>query len=67
MTGYRKPEHEIYRIALKKAGAEPVTTIFIDDNEENVNAAKELGLYSSLFRTKEGLLKTLDKVGIPIR
>lgn len=66
-TGYRKPEQEIFRIALSKAGADPMETIFIDDFEENVHAARKLGLPSYLFKSKEGLLKTLEKFGIVVK
>jgi HAD superfamily hydrolase (TIGR01509 family) len=67
ITGYRKPELEIFRIALNKIGANPKETIFIDDFEENVNAARELGLPSYLFKSKEGLLKTLEQFGIVVK
>jgi putative hydrolase of the HAD superfamily len=66
-TGYKKPEHEIFNIALKKAGAEPKKTIFIDDTEENVNAAKELGLNYYLFKSKKELLKTMQNFGITLQ
>lgn len=65
-TGYKKPQHEIFRIALKKANSDPKKIIFFDDTEENVDAARALGINSYLFQNKESLLTTLDLFGISI-
>ena len=47
--GVRKPDPEIYRIALKSLGAKPSECVFIDDSPERVDAARELGISSVLF------------------
>ena len=47
--GYRKPDPEIYRIALDKLDAKPSECIFIDDYPGRVEVARELGIVSILF------------------
>jgi len=55
----RKPFPEIYNIILKRYHITPENAIFIDDNEENVNAAKELKLNGIHYKTHTQLLKSL--------
>jgi putative hydrolase of the HAD superfamily len=44
--GIRKPDAEIYRRALARAGdPDPSSTAFLDDFEPNVVAARELGMH----------------------
>lgn len=45
----QKPEHEIYKYLLEHFSLNYAQTAFIDDNIENVNAAKELGIESFIF------------------
>jgi len=63
-TGLRKPEPEIYRVALDRAGVSPANARFIDDMEENVAAAREEGIRSHLFGGEKGLLRFLAAEGI---
>ena len=62
--GVRKPDPEIYRRALAKAGApEPARTIFLDDFEPNVVAAREQGIRGILVGADPtGALAELDRV-----
>ncbi|HEY7303357.1 MAG TPA: HAD-IA family hydrolase [Bryobacteraceae bacterium] len=39
----RKPDHEIWRLALNLAQADPAEAIYVDDREMFVNVAAELG------------------------
>ncbi len=48
-TGIIKPRPAIYRAALQKAGADPAQAIFVDDVEENVFAARQLGMEAVYF------------------
>ncbi|HRN94420.1 MAG: HAD family phosphatase [Chitinophagales bacterium] len=41
-TGFRKPELEIYELMLQQQFLNPHETLFIDDKEENIEAAKAL-------------------------
>jgi len=43
-VAYVKPEDEIYQVLLDKFSLNPEHTLFIDDNEENIEAAEEAGL-----------------------
>lgn len=42
--GMRKPNPQIYVQALKEANLDPEETLFIDDMEENIEAAKATGM-----------------------
>lgn len=42
--GKRKPDPEIFAYLIQKHDLSPKRTLFIDDKEENTNAAKALGL-----------------------
>lgn len=43
LTGYMKPDREIYREAERRFGLEPRSTVFIDDREENIDGARACG------------------------
>jgi epoxide hydrolase-like predicted phosphatase len=47
-VGLRKPDPRIYELTCALVGVEPVATLFLDDNVENVAAARELGIESLL-------------------
>lgn len=44
MVGSMKPEPLIYETAIKKSGFRPEEILFIDDLQENVQAAQDLGI-----------------------
>ncbi len=62
--GLCKPDPEIYRLALGKLRVKPEETVFVDDMEENVTAARELGIHSVWFRTAEELQSEFQKLKI---
>ncbi|WP_461033121.1 HAD family hydrolase [Streptomyces mayteni] len=45
----RKPDPEIYRRLLERLGAEPSSCLFVDDTEENLVPARELGMHTVHF------------------
>ncbi|MCA9936747.1 MAG: HAD family phosphatase [Anaerolineales bacterium] len=49
-VGLMKPDPAIYRLALARLGATAVTTLFIDDIPENVQAAQALGISGIVHR-----------------
>jgi putative hydrolase of the HAD superfamily len=57
-----KPEPAIYEHCLKTLGARPSETLFIDDREENVAAARALGISSFRFRSARELRRDLASV-----
>ena len=54
-----KPEREIYELALRIAGASAESSLFVDDNPDNVEAALELGMSSFRFVDDEDFLARL--------
>lgn len=49
-VGVRKPDRRIYEITLERLGRPAARAVFVDDVEENVAAAAELGLHGVHFR-----------------
>lgn len=50
MEGVRKPNPAIFRLALERLAAPPERTLFLDDFEANVTAARSLGMYTILVK-----------------
>ena len=63
-TGFRKPEIEIYEYFVNKSNSEPNACLFIDDLYENVKGAKNFGMHSIQFFSRENLLRDLKKMKI---
>ncbi len=64
-AGVTKPDERIYRILLERIGRPARECIFIDDSEENVFAAEEIGIRTILYRSPEQLRRELGSMGIP--
>ena len=54
----------MYRMFLLKYGLRADECVFIDDTEENVEAAKALGFSGIVFRDYESLLRDLSDLGL---
>lgn len=54
-----KPEPEIYHRAADLAGVAPAEIFFVDDREENVSAAREVGMDAVLYASHEDLQAAL--------
>jgi putative hydrolase of the HAD superfamily len=53
-VGMRKPDPAIYRLTLERlGGVAPERSLFVDDNELNIEAARELGMHAVHFRSNE--------------
>ena len=65
-VGLRKPNQEIYKIALKKLKLKPSECLFIDNQSWNITPAKKLGMKTILFKTNKQLFKQLSKQGVEI-
>ena len=48
-VGWAKPEKEIYLLAQKRSGFLPENIFFIDNQKENISAAKKLGWQGFIF------------------
>lgn len=59
-----KPEPEIYQTLLKKFQLKPEESVFLDDNEKNIIAAREAGIHAIHFRNKEQAEAELEKLGV---
>lgn len=61
--GLRKPEAAFYRCTLELSQREPEECVFIDDREENVNAARECGIRGIRFETSQQVIADLADLG----
>jgi putative hydrolase of the HAD superfamily len=61
-----KPEAAIYERCLALLGAKPEETIFVDDREPNVRAARALGIHAIQFRSVAQLRQDLHKLGFSV-
>lgn len=64
--GLSKPEQGIYEKVLQELACRPEAAVFIDDRQENVDAATYLGIPSILFRTCDDLKKQLLRYSISL-
>lgn len=62
--GCRKPESEIYQILLNRLNLPATQILFIDDREENVLQAKNMGMKSILYDNFNQVLEELKKENI---
>ncbi len=60
--GVRKPTQKFYSRALAIAQADPATSLFIDDREQNISPARALGMGTILFESAEQLRSDLERV-----
>lgn len=58
-VGARKPEKKIYQEIFEYVDFKPSEILFIDDKQENVAGAKELGINSLHYKSYEQLKRTL--------
>lgn len=63
-VGYRKPDKDIFRIALNLAGKTPGEVFFIDDDLKNINQARKIGLNSHHFTSVESLKQKMIELGL---
>jgi epoxide hydrolase-like predicted phosphatase len=54
--GARKPERKVYETVLNSIGVEPECVLFIDDKEENVLGASDVGMEAFVFESPEQAL-----------
>lgn len=64
--GVRKPEPEIFKIALNVLHKNADECLYIDDREENYNSAKNLGLNSILLKEPRRLRQRLQENNIDL-
>jgi 2-haloacid dehalogenase len=64
IEGVAKPDRRIFEILLHRHGLRPRSTVFIDDQARNVNAARELGLQALTFSSAAQLRRDLAALGV---
>jgi len=67
-VGLSKPEPAIYRHTLERLGLSdrPHTAFFVDDLEENVSAARGVGMHGILFKEAVQLMDEVRALGVPV-
>ena len=61
-VGLRKPNPKIYKLTLKKLGLKPAQTLFIDNQQWNLQPAKKLGMKTILFRNTSQAIDNTKKL-----
>jgi putative hydrolase of the HAD superfamily len=63
---YRKPDEDMYRIALDISQAQPEQVIYIDDRGMFVEVAREMGITGIIHRGYETTRKSLEEFGLTL-
>ncbi|MDD2305352.1 MAG: HAD family phosphatase [Prolixibacteraceae bacterium] len=58
-----KPDKKLYHLLLDRYNLKAESTIFIDDNVKNINAAEEIGLIAIHFENSSQLEAKLQSIG----
>jgi len=58
--GISKPNPDFYRYILKEEGVKPEEAVFVDDTEENIIAARNIGIKSILFKKSDALKAQIE-------
>jgi putative hydrolase of the HAD superfamily len=64
---YRKPDADIYRIALDLAQVTPEQVVYIDDRAMFVEVAQGLGLQGIIHTGYESTQETLENMGLSVK
>lgn len=64
ITGFVKPEREIYNLAIRKTGADIEDIIYVDDRQDLIEAARSYGLKSIQFQNIKELKREFRDLGI---
>lgn len=59
-----KPDVKIFEMMMERFGLKPENSLFIDDNEKNVEASRKFGIETIHFTNPEDLRKELAGLGI---
>jgi 2-haloacid dehalogenase len=60
-----KPDPRIFQILLRRYGLIPETTVFLDDNLPNVEAARALGINALHYTGADQMRRELRDLGLP--
>jgi putative hydrolase of the HAD superfamily len=65
-VGVMKPDAAIYEAAIAASGKPPEALFFIDDREENVAGARQIGIRAHQFTCLDGLISALRLHGVEV-
>ncbi len=57
-----KPDPDIFQLIIERYDLEPSETLFIDDHEQNVNAAQALGFHTVQFELSASCFHIINKI-----
>ena len=60
----KKPDEEAYTFTLKQLGVNAEESVFVDDQQKNVDVGKNLGMEAVLFQNNEQFFGELQELGI---
>jgi putative hydrolase of the HAD superfamily len=60
----RKPERKIFEIVLDYLNLKPEQTLFLDDNIDNINGAKKIGILTILVTSNAQMKKDINQFAI---
>jgi len=63
-VGVMKPDLKIFEHAISLSGKRPEKHFFIDDRQENVLAARQLGIHTHQFMSEAGLVSALKGASV---
>jgi 2-haloacid dehalogenase len=66
IEGLAKPDPAIFRLLLARYELDPARTAFIDDNADNIAAARQVGLQAIRFADPGQLRADLRALGLPV-
>ena len=58
--GIAKPNPRIFKLAYERLGVLPIETIFLDDHEPHVAAARTLGIHAILFQNNDQAIADIE-------
>jgi len=67
--GMAKPEPAVFHLAARRLGLSPAHCVFVDDWDQNIDAARAVGMHAVLHRVDKGddLRAQLEAAGITCR
>lgn len=65
-VGYSKPDPKIFELFFQELGCPADQCIFVDDTEDSLSTAQEVGFHPILFTDPETLKEKLNQLGVKI-
>ena len=63
-VGLRKPDTQMFKLALNVLQCDPDSVAFVDDRPGNVQAANEVGMHGIHYQGAESLKAELERLGV---